>query len=434
MKILIVDDELVSRSKLEAILENFGQCTSVESGEAAVGAVRSSIEAGDPFQLITLDIAMPGMSGTQALYEIRCLEAESGLTPLPKARIVMVTAQSNRDSLITCVQAGCDDYVIKPFDQEMILQRLTRFEALAKEIPLYRQKMQEAAGASKKVTEKVSIGQEVIRRFKRGEINLPSPSNLYMQFKNLVHEGAGLLEIADLLKQDMGISFHLISVSNSVYYRGIRETKTLQEALSRLGLDITLKYMEIICNRGLYTATHKGYAPFMDRLWEHSVSTALATESIFRLCKILLSHDAFTLGLLHDVGKMVLIQIVSELETRGKLGEGINRAEVLGMLDQYHGEFGDVALKQWKFPKAFSNVARWHNNLEHLENVPRELAAVHLANLVSKAGGYGQRKPLEIDLTQARSTEILQLDAAMLEEIVRETAEGMTRTKKALVT
>lgn len=432
MKILIVDDELVSRTKLELILETLGECISVKSGEAALAAVKEALIAQAPFDLITLDIGLPGMNGTEVLYEIRLQEKESGLRPCPRAKIFMVTAQLDRDFLITCVQAGCDDYIIKPFDQTLVFQRLKKFESLAPDAPFFKNKVESHPLSSRKETDKVSIGQEVIGRFKKGEINLPSPSGLYVHFKKMVNEGAGLQEIAEILKQDLAISFHLISVSNSVYYRGREENKTLLQALNRLGLDHTRNYVDILSNRGFYIATQKEYAPFMEKLWDHSISCALAADIIVQSLKIPLNNDAFTLGLLHDVGKMVLIQIVSELETRGKLGADIDRAEVLQTLEEYNGKFGDAILNQWKFPKEFRKVAFYHNNLEEADSITKELIVVNLANLLSKSAGYGLEQPLEIDWSQVLSARMLKLETSLIEGIKNQMVKRMEETKKVL--
>ena len=71
MKTLIADDELVSRKKMEKIMEAFGECKTVETGKAAVAAFSESLKNGEPFDLVTLDIMMPDMDGLRALVEIR---------------------------------------------------------------------------------------------------------------------------------------------------------------------------------------------------------------------------------------------------------------------------------------------------------------------------------------------------------------------------
>ena len=433
LKFLIVDDELVSRTKLKTILETIGQCRAVDSGGAAIEAVREALEAGDPFDLITLDIAMPGMDGTEALFEIRKLEDSVGPDRTARTKILMITAQRDRDSLITCVQAGCDDYIVKPFDPNTIMQRLQKLQLMAREpASSLADAAPKAATAPGKSTDKVTIGREVMRRFQRGELSLPSPVGIYNKFQKLVREGAGMVEIADLLKEDVGISFHLISVSNSPIYRGVTDNKNLHQAVGRLGLDLTRKYVDVLCNRTVFTTTNKAYQPFMEKLWEHSMACAHASETIAAKARVQLENDPFTLGLLHDVGKMVLIQLVSELETSGTLSGNVNRAELLDTMAAYHGPFGDAILKQWKFHEEYSLIAKHHDAPEKAKTRSQALAVVHLANLTAKALGYGNENQQEIDLARAVSAKWLMMDAQALDEVKAEVTRLLDETKTAV--
>ncbi|MBW1691998.1 MAG: response regulator [Deltaproteobacteria bacterium] len=127
MKTLVVDDELVSRKKMQRIMDGFGEYEAVESGSAAIAAFKNALETGTPFDLITLDIAMPGMDGTAVLYEIREIEKEKKIPKEKQVKILMVTSHSDRDTIITCIQAGCDDYIVKPFDREIVAKKLEKF-------------------------------------------------------------------------------------------------------------------------------------------------------------------------------------------------------------------------------------------------------------------------------------------------------------------
>jgi CheY-like chemotaxis protein len=126
MRTLIVDDELVSRKKMEKIMTAFGQCVTVESGAEALKTIQEAIDRGEPFDLITLDVSMPGMDGTEVLFEIRVIEQQKNIPKENKAKILMVTGQSDKDLVITCMQAGCDDYVVKPFDSTIMAEKLKK--------------------------------------------------------------------------------------------------------------------------------------------------------------------------------------------------------------------------------------------------------------------------------------------------------------------
>ncbi len=124
MRIMVVDDELVSRKKMEKILSSFGEVEAVENGEKAIDFFRKASDKGEGIDLITLDIEMPGIDGTETLFEIREIESENKVSKDKQVKILMVTSHSHRDYVITSMQAGCNDYVVKPFTSDMVIKKL----------------------------------------------------------------------------------------------------------------------------------------------------------------------------------------------------------------------------------------------------------------------------------------------------------------------
>lgn len=125
MKILVVDDELVSRKKMMKIVSDFGQCEGVTNGKAAISAVKKALEDWKLYQLITLDISMPDISGTQVLSAIRKLEEERGLDAEEIAKILMVTSHSDIETVKACA-GKCNGYVIKPFNKEVMVEKMKK--------------------------------------------------------------------------------------------------------------------------------------------------------------------------------------------------------------------------------------------------------------------------------------------------------------------
>ncbi|MCP4023067.1 MAG: response regulator [Desulfobacteraceae bacterium] len=125
MRILVVDDELVSRKKMMKIVSEFGKCEGVINGKAAVSAVKTSLEDWNLFTLITLDISMPDLSGTEVLDTIRDLEDERGLDADERSKILMVTSHSDMETVRACV-GKCDGYVIKPFNKEVMVDKMRK--------------------------------------------------------------------------------------------------------------------------------------------------------------------------------------------------------------------------------------------------------------------------------------------------------------------
>ena len=130
MKILVVDDELVSREKIRRIMEHFGQCKAVESGEAAIAAFHEAWNNWSPFDLITMDISMPTMSGLETLQKLREMEKEKSVPEEKRVKIIMATSDADRDTVVTCLAEGCNDYIVKPFNQKTVETKLNRILAL----------------------------------------------------------------------------------------------------------------------------------------------------------------------------------------------------------------------------------------------------------------------------------------------------------------
>ena len=112
-EILIVEDSPLMRFQLKDILEEAGY---VVVGEAEDG--RQGIEKYTELEpdLVTMDILMPGVNGITALKAIKKRD--------PEAKVVMITTVRNRDKVLEAVKIGAEDYVVKPFEEEKVLEKI----------------------------------------------------------------------------------------------------------------------------------------------------------------------------------------------------------------------------------------------------------------------------------------------------------------------
>ena len=126
MKILVVEDDFTSRLLLQEILKGFGTVHVAVNGKEAVDAVRAALVSDQAYDLICLDVMMPVMDGQVALKEIRALEAEMGVPPPKRARIVMTTAVSDGESVKQALGEHCDGYLLKPVEKARLLNDLRK--------------------------------------------------------------------------------------------------------------------------------------------------------------------------------------------------------------------------------------------------------------------------------------------------------------------
>jgi len=124
MKCLVVDDDGVSLNKMQKIIGEFGDCVLAESGKDAIVEFNHAWDQKLPFELISLDISMPDMSGIDVLIAIRNIEKEKGISKDRQCKVMMVTATADQDVVIGSVKAGCNTYIVKPFDRTRVVEKL----------------------------------------------------------------------------------------------------------------------------------------------------------------------------------------------------------------------------------------------------------------------------------------------------------------------
>lgn len=114
MKILIVDDAAFMRMMLKNILVQEGYEV-VEAGSAAEALARYQEVKPD---LVTMDITMPDKDGITAVKEIKQID--------PRARVIMCSAMGQQGMVMDAIQAGAQDFIVKPFKSERVLEALQK--------------------------------------------------------------------------------------------------------------------------------------------------------------------------------------------------------------------------------------------------------------------------------------------------------------------
>lgn len=114
MRALIVDDSRFVRDYLRGLLEEKG----IECEEAADGRVGlSQLHEGDPFDLALVDWNMPVMDGLNMLKSMRAEGYDD-------VKVMMVTTEAEDDFILRSLDAGADEYLMKPFDNEALTEKL----------------------------------------------------------------------------------------------------------------------------------------------------------------------------------------------------------------------------------------------------------------------------------------------------------------------
>ena len=127
MKILLAEDDFVTRKFMASFLAKYGECDVTVDGMEAVDAFMMALEDGEPYDLACLDVMMPVLDGYQVLKAIRDIEVERGITKEQRVKIIMTTALNEERNVKMAFDLGCEAYSGKPIDVrkfEKVLKKL----------------------------------------------------------------------------------------------------------------------------------------------------------------------------------------------------------------------------------------------------------------------------------------------------------------------
>lgn len=131
MKCLIVDDEMFSREFVATLLRDVAQCDQASEGNAALAKFTQASQSDAPYDLVILDIMMPGMSGHDTAKAIRALEKEQNNGK--KVNIVMLTAlNSANDAMESFCEAQSAAYLVKPVSKDGLFNVISKLGLMRK--------------------------------------------------------------------------------------------------------------------------------------------------------------------------------------------------------------------------------------------------------------------------------------------------------------
>ncbi|MCC6266230.1 MAG: HDOD domain-containing protein [Dehalococcoidia bacterium] len=224
------------------------------------------------------------------------------------------------------------------------------------------------------------------------------------------------MDLAGVLATDQALTAKLIRISNSAYYGFARRISTVREAVVMLGfkqvrqVSVGASMMNAFKRNGV----DDGFD--LDLFWGHSVAVAVASEALARKTLGAKPEDAFTAGILHDIGRLVLRQVMPQEFARAV---AIARSGDIPLHDAefettgyQHDEIGQALGERWKFPGHLVDAVRCHHDGS------LTAAADGLAGVVSQSNQlmlhYGLFCGYDMDIGEVPvlSTELEQVETA----------------------
>ena len=257
---------------------------------------------------------------------------------------------------------------------------------------------------------------EILAKFKSGKINPPVMPRVVREIQSIIKEPKSTPEeLVQIIEKDPTISLRLISIANSPVYRGITEIRNVKASIPRLGLKETLNVALAIASKSLYETGNIKFKILMDRLWVHALACAYGSKLIAQTLKLEDKEKYFLMGLIHDIGKILLLK---EFTTASK-GSLLSMDAIGANLREAHIGLGSMLLKRWRFDAEFIDVINHHEDAEFSPDTVKEILVVHLANMLTRRIGYSLFEE-EVDFAEVQSAKILKLEPEQIEGLGEE--------------
>lgn len=283
------------------------------------------------------------------------------------------------------------------------------------------------------VSERAALVPQVLQRI-REEIEAlpPLPETVALVLKMTHDPDVSAAALTRVISRDQSLTANVLRLCNSAYYGLPRVISSINQAIMYLGFCAVRTLVLTSSMKTTLLRSLRAYGYENGGLWLHSVATAMAAETLCRRQRPDLSDVAYTVGLLHDVGKVVMSQYLNPhlAEVRMLVGEervAFHEAErqVLGI--DHAGLGADIAA-HWNFPDELVESIRWHHAPQ---DIKRQAYLAHVACVADVAAlrlGYGpSEEPVDVP-APAASLGVLGLDPSSLRQSCDEVEERVRKS------
>lgn len=230
------------------------------------------------------------------------------------------------------------------------------------------------------------------------------------------------------IAKDQVISAKVLKLVNSGFYGFTQPISTIPHAVAMLGFD-TVKSLVL----------SSGVLEMMDNalpgLWDHSLACARACTFIAEEADLEAPEEVSVIGLLHDLGKVILSQTLPDdfhrIRQRTERGDMLLVRAELDVLGCHHGEIGAWLLSRWALPAKLTEPIADHHDFRASRDHAARTAAVHLADVLVRAEGFGSGGDRRIPALAAGTLETLELDLDTVERVMGRLHADLTDLSRA---
>lgn len=352
-RLLFVDDDSMVLAGLRRSLHSMRQEWEMQFVDGAAAALQAL--AKDPYDAVISDMRMPGMDGAELLDQVKL--------KYPGVVRMILSGQSSREAVYRSINPA-HQFLSKPCDPQELSSRLTQ------------------AFAMRDLLANPSV-KTVISRLR----SIPSLPTLYEEVTAALRaENPSFTQIAKIISKDVGMAAKILQLANSAFMGTGGRVSSLVQALTLIGTE-TVRTLVLSVHVFSQFDGKAQVAAVLPALWEHSVTVSSLAQRIAASenCAKAVAEESFTAGLLHDLGKVVLLSELPReyqqiFQSKPEPGKDLER-ERLGCT---HAEVGAYLLSIWGLPLSLVQAVAFHHRpSESADTKFSSLTAAHVADVIA---------------------------------------------------
>lgn len=351
-RILFVDDDPMLARVYVTVLQDQSAHWEVRSATSGSKALELAEKA--PFDIVVTDYRMPGMTGLQLVEEIRKRN--------PRTSRVILSGIHDQEEIARCLNST-HQFIGKPVDLTTLRATLTRICAL--DNLLMDEKLRSLVG-----------------QFQA----LPSFPALYVEIvKELSSADPSIERIAEIVALDPGMTAKMLQIVNSAAFGLARKISSPFEAVQFLG---TATVRSLVLSVHVFFSFDRKVEGFsMEEFWQHALRCAALSRNVSRSAEAdaAISEEAYIAGMLHDVGKLMLVTGLPEQFNQALRLAAEHRVPLHEVEPRVYGathaSVGAYLLGLWGLPAPIVEAVAFHHTPSQSDTrIFGPLTAVHAAN------------------------------------------------------
>ena len=359
--ILFVDDEIQILTSLKRVFS--GGCYNIFTAENGYKAL--TILERETIDMVVTDMRMPGINGDDLLKEVKA--------KYPSIIRVVLSGYTDENLVVQIQKMSlAKRYLLKPWKNQELLEAVEQMFNV----------------------ERMLKNNNLLELVNKIEF-LPSPGSTLLRFNQLAAQDAGMNEIAEMIESDQSLAAKILHVANSAIY-GLR-TGSVRQAITYLGL---INVKNIILGATTFSnGINKNNLRLnkdINVLWQHAVTTnQILAHMYLRILGQRIPEICSMAGLLHDIGKVVLINNFTDRYLKAAAAikdkkDLLYYYENMEFVDISHQEIGAYLLNWWELPQTMVEAALFHHDpLDDRATDKKLVSLLNIADIYSWNSIYG---------------------------------------------